>query len=486
MSIRKATFSATRWTTVASLSRVSVQLLQTALLARLLLPADFGLIAMAGVALGIAAMLADLGLSSALMHFSTPDHPTFSTLYWLNLGLGCFLALLFALLSWPLAYMYGHLELLPVFAWLSLSFPLSALGQPFRVLAEKNLKFKPLAQNEIFSAVIGFATAIVFALTGGEAFSLIAAMLVTTTANSILAWLRLSADLRPSLLFHPALVKPYIAFGLHRVGDGFWNTLQVQADIFFAGLVANPAAVALYSLPREQCLKVANTVINPVITRVVLPVMTKVKNDQAALCSIYLKTLRMTASLNFPIYAALALFAEEAVAIFLGDQWKDAAFYMRIFAIWGLIRSTGNPSGSLLYAVGMAKRAHIWNMALSILTFPILWIAAKTGGLPTLAWTMMVWQVIIFFLAWKFLVQPACGADFFSYTCSIAPPFIATFFTVLVGIFFVEALPKLWGVYVSASVFCIAYLIFSYLFNRELLYLMRELLAPLLGKKVFR
>ena len=150
MNIRTATFSATRWTTVASLCRVLVQLLQTALLARLLLPADFGLIAMAGVALGIAAMLADLGLSSALMHFSTPDHPTFSTLYWLNLGLGCFLALLFALLSWPLAYMYGHLELLPVFAWLSLSLPLSALGQPFRVLAEKNLNFKPLAQNEIF------------------------------------------------------------------------------------------------------------------------------------------------------------------------------------------------------------------------------------------------------------------------------------------------------------------------------------------------
>lgn len=486
MNIRKATFSATRWTTVASLSRVSVQLLQTALLARLLLPADFGLIAMAGVALGIAAMLADLGLSSALMHFPMPDHRTFSTIYWLNIGIGCCLALLFALLSWPLANMYGHMELLPVLAWLSLIFPLSALGQPFRVLAEKNLNFKPLAQNEIFSTIIGFTTAIVLALTDGGVFSLVFPMLVTAAINSMLAWLRLSSDLRPGLLFHAPLAKSYISFGLHRVGDGFWNTLQVQTDIFLAGLISNPAAVALYALPREQCLKVANMFINPVITRVGLPVMTKIKNDQDALCTIYLKILRTTASLNFPIYAALALFAEEAVAILLGDQWQNAAFYMRIFAIWGLIRSTGNPSGSLLYAVGMAKRAHIWNMALFILTFPILWIAAKTGGLPTLAWTMLVWQVIIFFLAWKFLVQPACGADFFSYTCSIAPPFIATFFTVLVGIFFMEALPKLLGVYVSACVFCIAYLIFSYLFNRELLYLMRELLTPLLGKKAFR
>ena len=476
MSIRKATFSATRWTTVASLSRVSVQLLQTALLARLLLPADFGLIAMAGVALGIAAMFADLGLSSALMHFSTPDHPTFSTLYWLNLGLGCFLALLFALLSWPLAYMYGHLELLPVFAWLALSFPLSALGQPFRVLAEKNLNFKPLAQNEIFSVVIGFSTAIVFALTGGGAFSLIAAMLVTTTANSILAWLRLSADLRPSLLFHPALAKPYIAFGLHRVGDGFWNTLQVQADIFFAGLVANPAAVALYSLPREQCLKVANTVINPVITRVGLPVMTKVKNDQAALRFIYLKTLRMTASLNFPIYAALALFAEEAVAILLGDQWKDAAFYMRIFAIWGLIRSTGNPSGSLLYAVGMAKRAHIWNLLLFFGTVPLLWLAASLGGLPALTWTMLGWQAVVYLLAWRFLVQPACGMNFTTYNACMASPLVATVLASVFAWSSASAVPTSLQLPIGAVVFSGVYLLFSWFHNRQWIEAMAELL----------
>lgn len=186
----------------------------------------------------------------------------------------------------------------------------------------------------------------------------------------------------------------------------------------------------------------------------------------------------MTASLNFPIYAALALFAEEAVAIFLGDQWKDAAFYMRIFAIWGLIRSTGNPSGSLLYAVGMAKRAHIWNMVLFILTVPILWIAAKKGGLPTLAWAMLVWQAIIFFLAWKFLIQPACGVGFFSYSFSITPPFIATFLAALIGIFFINIKPDFFGSHISIGAFFIAYLFFSYFLNHEWVVSMRELIFP--------
>lgn len=91
MSIRKATFFRHSLDNCGlAIARISTVAANSIAGASTPLPADFGLIAMAGVAPGIAAMLADLGLSSALMHFSTPDHPTFSTLYWLNLGLGCF------------------------------------------------------------------------------------------------------------------------------------------------------------------------------------------------------------------------------------------------------------------------------------------------------------------------------------------------------------------------------------------------------------
>lgn len=480
MNLRTATFSATRWTTLSAIFRAGMQLLQMAILARLLLPADFGLMAMAGVAVAIASLFADLGLSSALMHFPRPDRTTLSTLFWLNLAFSGLLALLFAIVGWPLAYAYGQPELVPVLVWLSASFPLAALGQQFRVLAEKDLHFSVLAQNEIAAAVISAAVAVVSALAGWGVFALVAALLASAAINSLLAWCRLSSGLRPGVAFRPMLARPFITFGLHRMGDGFWNTVRMQADVFIAGLFAAPAAVAAYAVPRDLTLKIANTVINPVITRVGLPVMTRLQDDTVALRSVYLKTLRLTASFNFPLYALLALFPEQFVLLLLGDQWEAADIYMRLFALWGLIRSTGNPSGSLLYAVGMARRAHVWNLLLFFGTVPLLWLAARVGGLSALAWVMLAWQAAVYVLVWRFLIHPACGVNFFTYNNCMMPPLLTTALASVFAYSVAEVLPTSMQLLVGSLVLAGTYLMLSWFYNRQWIEAMAELLcAPL-------
>lgn len=482
--LRKVTFSSARWTTVSAVFRAGMQLLQIAVLARLLMPEDFGLMAMAGVAVAITSIFSDLGLSSALMHFSRPDRPTLSTLFWLNMGFSWLLALLFSGAGWPLAYVYGQPDLLPVLIWLSASFPLAALGQQFRVLAEKELRFGVLAQNEIAATVLGTVAAVAAALAGWGVFALVAALLVTTMINSLLAWWRLSAGLRPQVSFHLQLARPFVVFGLHRVGDGFWNTVRMQADLFIAGLFATPAAVAAYAVPRDLSLKVANTIINPVITRVALPVMTRMQDDAVALRSVYLKTLGLTASFNFPIYALLALFSEQIVLLFLGDKWGAADFYLRLFALWGLIRSTGNPSGSLVYAVGMARRAHAWNLLLFFGTVPLLWLAARSGGLSALAWTMLGWQAAVYVLAWRFLILPACGAKFSTYNATMLPPLVTTALASICAYGVASMLPASLKLPVGSLVLGGVYLQLSWLYNRHWIEAMAELLhLPLSARK---
>ena len=448
-------------------------------LARLLMPQDFGLMAMAGVVAAIAALFADLGLGSALMHFPRPDRSTFSTIYWMNLGMSCCLALVFALLAWPVAHAYGQPDLLPVLWWLSLTFPLGALGQPFRVIAEKELQFPQLARQEIAAVLIGFLSALVVAVSGGGVFALVAATLATAAAGSVLAWLGLSAGMRPEPEFSFAGARPFLGFGLHRVVGNLWNTLSMQADVFIAALYASPAATAFYTMPREQCLRVSNTVVNPVVTRVGLPVMSRLQHEPAALRAVYLQTLRMTASMNFPIYALLALFPEQIVALLLGAQWLESAFYLRLFALWGLIRSTGNPSGSLIYAVGQVRRAHLWNLTLLVATVPLLWIAARSGGLPTLAWVMCGLQIIVHVLTWRFLVLPACGAGFSEYNAQLARPFGATLFAAGLTLLATQPLPAPWELPVGVVLFGAAYLALSWRLNRTWLKAMIELADPL-------
>jgi O-antigen/teichoic acid export membrane protein len=456
-----------------------MQFAQVMLLARILTPADFGLMAMAGTAVAVASLFSDLGLSSALIHFPLPSKEVRAALYLLNIGLGLALAAILVALAYPIAAFYGHQTLVPLLALLALAFPLNAAGQQFRTLAEKELRFRELAKIEMASMLVAFVVAIGAAIAGKGVFALVAGVLTNAALNSIFASrlpgnepLRFSSvDFRGS--------RSFLAYGGHRVGDQVWNALRQQLDVIIASASATPAAVALYAVPRNQSLRIANTIINPIITRVGLPLMARLQEDKTAIRKIYMKTMRLSASLNFPIYAFLALFPTDIIGVLLGAQWSGAARYLQIFALWGLIRSTGNPSGSLIYAVGMVRRAHIWNFLNLAIAAPILWAAEKKWGLPGLAWAMLFLQVAVFLAAWKFLINPACGAGLKEYTKQLVAPLVATTVAVAFSLMATARLSSPWVLPTGAAAFGGAYIASSLLINKPVVRTLRELASPI-------
>jgi O-antigen/teichoic acid export membrane protein len=416
------TYSAGRWTTASALLRSGLQVLQIAVLARLLLPADFGLMAIASALLALAMLFADLGLSRALIHFEQPSAEVLSTLYWANICISVLLMLVCIGVAPLFAIMYQDDALTTVLIVSSLVFPFSAIGQQFRVLAEKNLRFATLAVVETLAAVIGFSAAIAVALMGGGVYALVAGFLTTSLSSSVLAWWRLSDHRIPRFELRISESRPFFRFGIYLIGENAANTLRMHADVFIGGLVTNPTAMGFYALPRDLSLRIANTIVNPVITRIGFPVMAKLQHDRAALKRVYLQTMRMTSSINFPIYVALAIFSEEAVWILFGPQWESAANFLRIFAIWGLIRSVGNPIGSLLHAAGQVRRGLFWNLVLLGTVPPILLLGAQLGGIEGLAVAMLLTQIAIFFPAWRLMVFPICGARLAEYLATMLPP----------------------------------------------------------------
>lgn len=421
MSLKQAALSAGRWTAASMAGAFLVQLAQVMVLARLLAPSDFGLMALAAALVAVVALLADFGLSRALVHFELPSREVLSTLYWINLALGVALALLLAAAAPVIGALYGSAPLVPVLQLAALAFPLTALGQQFRVLAEKQLRFAGVARAELVAAVAGFLAAVAAARAGAGVYALVAGVLATATVNSLLAWWWLSAGFRPAWCWQPAEAGRFLRYGRYMVGENFANVLNRQADVFVGGLAVGPAALGLFAVPRDLCLRLG-MVINQVITRVGFPVMAQVKEDLARLRAIYLRMLRMNASVNFPVFVALALFAEEAVAVLYGAQWRGAAEFLRVLAAWGLVRSVGQPIGALLYAVGHARQALLWNLAQLVLFPPLYLLAARAGGLPALAWTMLALQLVIFLPAWAWLVRPACGASLRDFLAQPALP----------------------------------------------------------------
>lgn len=484
MSLRETAFAASRWTTTALLIRALLQVAQTMILARLLAPADFGLMAIAGATYSIAMLFVDMGLSNALIHFPHPKQSALSTLYWLNLATAVLIALTFMLLAWPLSHVYRQPGLLSVMLLIALAMPIGAAGQQFRVVAEKELRFNKLAVIEVVASTTGFITAVTVAMLKGGVYALVAAILISGIVSNALAWLLLSKGLRPSSSFTLTEVKPYLEYGSYRLGDALFNSIQSQADLLIGGALVGSHAMGVYAVPRDLVQKLANTVVNPVVTRVGLPVMASVQHDRAALKSVYLQTLRMTSSVNFPVYATLAVWADDAVAILLGPHWQQAVPYMRLLAVWGMIRSTGNPVGSLVYATGHVRHAFWWNFSMLIAVPIVLWFGLKQQGTHGLAVAMLLTQLLIFYPLFRFLVHPTCGASFAEYIWQLLPPLAATTVAVAIGFTFSRFFPlNLWlRLGTGGALTICTYVAASFALNRSWLRAMSELLNPLLRR----
>lgn len=475
MSIRKQALSGVRWTTFSSLSRAALQFAQIAILARLLTPSDFGLIALVIAIMAFLQIFADAGISNAIIHYQDISQEQHSSLYWLNVSVSIFLALTLATSSYWVASWYQQPPLQYLLMLAAVTLVVGALGLQIRVLAQKHLRFAELAKVELIAALMGFVVAVSLAWMGAGVYSLIAGSLMTAVIGCLLVWLRLADGWRPQARLRLAEIRQFLKFGAYMVGNNLANTFNSQIDVLLGGRLLGMQSIGLYSVPKDLNLRIGN-IINPIITQVGLPVMAKAQGDEALLKRVYLQTMRMTASVNFPIYIALGVFAPEIVNLILGEQWHDAVPLLQIFSIWALLRSTGNPVGSLLMARGRADLSFKWNMVWLIIMPPSIWAGSQFGTLG-MAIAMAAIGVLAYWPNWYFLVRPLCGAKLGEYSTQMAVPLILAIIAGFAGfqaanLFDGDVMRLVIGLMLG----CVVYLLLSRKFNATWFDAMKELL----------
>jgi len=176
------------------------------------------------------------------------------------------------------------------------------------------------------------------------------------------------------------------------------------------------------------------------------------------------------------VYVALGLFASEIVNLLYGPQWRESSRYLQVLAAWGLVRSVGNPVGSLIYATGQTKRAFYWNLALLLLAPPLLLLGARTGNLMGLALTAFVMQLGVVLPAWYFLVRPGCDASLREYFAQLAPPLGCALSAGVLAWLTAHNLPHgTLRLTVGCVVGGLTYLLLSWYFNRRWILAMLEL-----------
>jgi lipopolysaccharide exporter len=395
MQLRKQAFSGIKWTSLSSSITTVLSIAQLAYLGRVLLPEDFGLMAMIMVVVGFAQAFADMGISNAIIHYQNDNRAKLSSLYWLNMLAGAAIFFLIIAVKPLIAAFYHEPRLDRLLFLASFVFLITPIGQQSQALLQRELKFGQIAFAEIVSSAAGLVVAVFLAHAGFGVVSLVLAQLAATMVRTLLIASAGFRRWRPSFHFKRSDLKGYVGFGLYQMGERSINYLGGNLDKLLIGSLLGAQPLGYYNVAYQLMTKPFMT-FNPIITRVAFPLFAKIQNDNNRLRSGYLDAIRSIAFVLFPVYTGMILLAKPFLFLLVGDKWLPAVSVFQVLCVLGFFYSLGNPLGSLLLAKGRAKMGFQLNVFMIMLYGAAIWFGSAFGVTGIAAGLVLSTALILF------------------------------------------------------------------------------------------
>ena len=468
MSLKRKASSGAKWTGIAAAVTATLQILQLAVLARLLAPEDFGLMAMVMIVLVLGQSYADMGISNAIIHRQGATRDQLSSLYWLNILAGAAVFVVVIALKPAIMALYDEPRLNELIPMAALIFLVTPPGQQFQVLLEKNLRFKELAVIDSGVAIVGAVVSISAALAGKGVFALVYGMLFSAAFKTLLLVAAGWREWRPNLHFRKSDLRGYLGFGLFQMGEKTVNYLNERFDQLLIATLLGAQELGYYNLAFGLVvMPIAR--INPVLTRVAFPVFARIQNDAEKLKSGYMTIRNVLAFTNFPLLLGLAAVAPVLVPLAFGDKWLPSVILIQILALVAMMRSLGNPIGSLLLAKGRADLGFYLNCLLPFILFPAVYVGARLGDAVGVSVGLLVATLFFFWVGYFFLVRRLLGPCLRPYLAAFGPAGLTASLMALAVAWLsrVLALDGFWLFAVQVTVGVFLYAALNWLLYRE-------------------
>ena len=365
------------WTATGKSAQAVLQFVVIAILARLMTPLEFGVVAAAMIVVGFSEIITRLGLGPALVQRGTLEDRHLGTAFSVSL----FFSVSIGLLIWvfaPIAagfFKYQGIEnVLRALAWL---FPIRGLGVVAESLAQRNLSFRWLANTDVFCFVLGYIVfGIGMAFAGYGVWALVSANLVTASAKTVLLLTKY-----PPRFFSPdrRSFGELIYFGGGHTIARTANYLALQGDNLVVGRMLGLAPLGIYGRA-YQLMSTPATLFGQVLDDVLFPSMAKMQFEKERLATAYFRGVSLIALVMLPASVVAAILAPEIVYCILGPAWSDVVLPFRILAAGLLLRTSYKMSDSLSRATGAVYRRS-WRQ--------IVYAALVIGG----SWVGQFWGV---------------------------------------------------------------------------------------------
>ncbi len=466
-----------KWTAISAAAGVSLQITQLVVLGRLLGPAEFGLMAMMMLVIALANSIADFGLGNYLVQLDRLCRSSLNKLLSEVTALSLALTGMVAFSADVVADYYKAPLLTDLLPWLSLVIVVTTFSQILFALLQRSFAFKAIAVGEITSTLVALVSAIGVALAGYGVWALVVGQLVAG-ASRLLLFLPHFLQLRRGLPIYIEIdLHNARRFALFQTGERALNYVGSNMDKLILGRMVSDVGFGLYSVAYQLMIR-PFSVLNPIFTRVALPLFSSIKNDDPRLISGYLQTLRVIASLSFPVYVSFSIAAPGIVMLVMGEKWADSAPILSVLSVLGMFFSIGNPIGALILAKGKPEWAFYINLV-SLLVYALAFAIGAQSGVMGVAWAFLLANMVVlypleFYLRYK-LVGMGVNQYFLAmmhlFTAAVVPLMVYGLWHDTHGVKFVPYWSFLWGI--LAVLFFYGYL---WLLDRQLLVSVKNLI----------
>jgi O-antigen/teichoic acid export membrane protein len=366
----------------------SLSFLSTLLVMRLLHPADYGVIALAGIWTSVLAVSVELGLNHALVVYRDLDDADLSACFWLALGLAvAAYAALFAgapaLGSW-----FGSATLPGVMRVTGLTIVITAVRLVPESLLRKRLRLDRVSQAEMVASAASLVVVLALALTGAGVWALAAGIVAMQSVQTVLAFG--FARWVPGAVAGATRVPELLRFGLSALGGGMCWIAYQQADTFVLGKLTGDVTVGLYAMARQLAVVVAEKV-SVLVNQLAAPLMAAQQDDVDGLGRSLVRGLRCVAWLTFPMAAGILLTGDLLVGLLLTEKWLPALPILYVLCAWAAIESLAILLPPVLHARFQVDVVSRYYLALAVALPAAFWAGARLGGAIGVA---AVWAVV--------------------------------------------------------------------------------------------
>ena len=321
------------WSTAEKVCSMLLQMVVSIVVARLLVPEDFGVMAILTFFTAVALVVVDSGFSQTLLRKEEPSNDDYKSVFLFNLGVSVLLYILFVLLS-PLLARYYELEVIATIApVLFLLLPLNALGIIQNTKLSREFRFGVLSRINFLASLVAGAAAIVVALCGGGVWALVAQRLLVVAVRSLLLWWR--GDWRGEGKFSRAAWRAMAPFSFRLMSTDMVSAIYNNVAQLFIGKVYSPNTLGYFNQAQKiKDLPVQSAVLS--VQTVTYPAMAKIKDDTEKFAESFRKVLMINIFVMAPMVVGMSMVAEPLFMLLLGERWLPTVPYFEVIALAGL------------------------------------------------------------------------------------------------------------------------------------------------------